>query len=161
MTQARFPADDATQLNHNLSTKRKKEISKENDVSVATRVYLLDESKKILTASPKNLIFGTGYGTKIGNRLTGIEMSFLDIWVEQGIIGVILWISVCMLIFLNFNKAYKINLYIDNDNIGIMACAIALLLLTNINPFINNPIGIGFVLFALVVSRNELNLVKK
>lgn len=161
MTQARFPADDATQLNHNLSTKRKKEISKENDVSVATRVYLLDESKKILTASPKNLIFGTGYGTKIGNRLTGIEMSFLDIWVEQGIIGVILWISVCMLIFLNFNKAYKINLFIDNDNIGIMACAIALLLLTNINPFINNPIGIGFVLFALVVSRNELNLVKK
>ena len=158
MTQARFPTEQQTS-SHKV-TNNKKPAKPDADESVATRVYLLNESKKILTSSPKAMVVGSGYGTQIGNRLTGIEMSFLDIWVEQGIIGVILWLLISLMVFFNFNKSYQISKKIDSNDIAIMACTIALLLLTNINPFINNPIGISFLLFALVVSRNELKSVK-
>lgn len=158
MTQARFPAEQQTS-SHKV-TNNKKTAKPDADESVATRVYLLSESKKILTSSPKAMVVGSGYGTQIGNRLTGIEMSFLDIWVEQGIIGVILWLLISLMVFFNFNKSYQISKKINSNDIAIMACTIALLLLTNINPFINNPIGISFLLFALVVSRNELKSVE-
>lgn len=160
MTQARFP-DEQVSKTKTSHTIRKTKPKKEADVSVATRVVLFTESKKIILSSPQAFLFGTGYGTQIGDRLTGIEMSFLDIWVEQGLLGVFLWLALPLATFTNFYRYYRLKGNISYDNIALMACLVALLLLTNINPFINNPIGIGFLVFVVAVSRNEWRSVSK
>lgn len=125
-----------------------------NDTSVNSRLEFMVDSKRILLESPINFIFGTGYGTEIAERLDGIEMSFLDILVEQGLIGLAIWLYLCLLVFYNYYKGYKKGRKPGTLEISLMAAFIGLILVTNINPFINNPIGISFFLVILILSQN-------
>ena len=108
-----------------------------------------------LLSDPVYLILGTGYGTEIGGRVTGIEMSMLDILIEQGIVGLAIWLSLCLLVFYNYHIVYKKRRKISTVEVSLLAAFMGMLLLTNINPFINNPLGIGFFLFILIVSQNQ------
>jgi len=128
-----------------------------NDVSVNARMEFIIASKEIL-AHPTNLIIGTGYGTEIAGRITGIEMSFLDILLEQGLIGFATWGFLFFKVYYNYYTAYKKGQKLTSLDISLMAAFMGILLLTNINPFINNPIGISFFLVVLVVSQNKKDL---
>lgn len=133
-----------------------KEVKKEvNDISVNARLSFILDSKDILFSNPTNLIIGSGYGTEIDDRLYGIEMSFLDILVEQGLIGLFLWFYLFALIYWNYYSVYKREHTLKTIDISLMAAFMGLLLLTNINPFINNPIGITFFLIVLIISQNR------
>nr|WP_263324824.1 O-antigen ligase family protein [Neobacillus sp. Marseille-Q6967] len=125
-----------------------------NDTSVNSRLEFMVDSKRILMESPVHFIFGTGYGTEIADRLDGIEMSFLDILVEQGFIGLAIWLYLCLLVFYNYYKGYKKGRKPGTLEISLMAAFIGLILVTNINPFINNPIGISIFLVILIFSQN-------
>ena len=96
----------------------------------------------------------------IAGRVTGIEMSMLDILVEQGIIGLSIWLFLCLVVIYNFYIAFKNGNKLENHEVSMLAAFIGLLLLTNINPFINNPIGITFFLIMLVFSENKKRLIK-
>ncbi|SDM70155.1 hypothetical protein [Bacillus sp. OK048] len=128
-----------------------------NDVSVNARMEFITASKEILL-NPANLILGTGYGTEIAGRITGIEMSFLDILLEQGLIGLAIWGYLFLIIYYNYYVAYKKGQHITTMDISLMAAFMGVLLLTNINPFINNPIGISFFLLVLIVSQKKKDL---
>ncbi len=125
-----------------------------NDISVNARMKFILASKDILV-KPVNLIFGTGYGTEIAGRVDGIEMSFLDILVEQGLIGLALWGYLFLMIYYNYFVSHKRGKKFTSLDISLMASFMGVLLLTNINPFINNPIGICFFLVLLVVSQQR------
>ena len=131
--------------------KQKPEV---NDVSVNARMEFIIASKDILV-QPVNLIFGTGYGSDVAGRTDGLEMSFLDILVEQGLIGLGLWFFLFLIIYLNYYFAYKKGQKLTTLEISLLAAFMGILLLTNINPFINNPIGISFFLIMLVVSQTK------
>lgn len=154
MTLERF--ENAAEDSGEKATKHKDKKKKEevNDVSVNSRVDDIYASKDILS-DPVYLILGAGYGQEIGERVTGIEMSFLDILVEQGLIGLAVWLSLCLLPFYNYHVVYKLKRKISTLEISLLAAFMGMLLLTNINPFINNPIGIVFFLFILVVAQNR------
>jgi hypothetical protein len=126
-----------------------------NDISVGARMSFILASKDILLESPQNMIFGTGYGTKIDGRENGIEMSFLDILVEQGIIGLFIWGFLFLQVFYNYYYVYRHTKKINTIEISLLSSFVGVLLLTNINPFINNPIGILFFLIVLVSSQNR------
>ncbi|MFC4323384.1 O-antigen ligase family protein [Litchfieldia salsa] len=126
-----------------------------NDISVNARIDFIIASKDILLSSPAVFVFGTGYGMEIDGRLNGIEMSFLDILVEQGLIGLFIWFYLFFLVFYNYYYIYKRGEKLNTLDISIMSAFMGLLLLTNINPFINNPIGISFFLIALIISQNR------
>ncbi|PLR83140.1 hypothetical protein CVD25_16585 [Bacillus canaveralius] len=132
-----------------------------NDVSVNTRMEFIIDSKKILFDNPANIIFGTGYGKEIAGREHGIEMSMLDILVEQGLIGLGIWVLLCLLVFFNYYRAYKSGKKLSTVDISLIAAFMGMLLLTNINPFINNPIGISFFLIMLIISQNKKENVLK
>lgn len=135
-----------------------KEAEKEtviNDVSVGNRMEYIMDSKDILFSDPIHFIFGTGYGGEIAGRLGGIETSMLDIWVEQGIIGLAIWLILCFLVFYNYYIAYKKGASLETSEIALMAGFTGMILLTNINPFINNPIGISFFVIILILSQNK------
>jgi hypothetical protein len=140
--------------NKNKNTSQKPEV---NDVSVNARMEFITASKEILL-TPANLIFGTGYGAEIAGRITGIEMSFLDILLEQGLIGFAIWGYLFLVIYYNYYVAYKKGQSLTTVDISLMSAFMGVLLLTNINPFINNPIGISFFLILLIVSQRKKEL---
>jgi O-antigen ligase len=129
-----------------------------NDTSVGARLAFLSSSKEILLSNPLHLIFGEGYGTSIAGRVTGIEMSFLEILIEQGVIGLAMWLFLCLLVFYNYYQAYKKGTKINTHDISLLGAFVGILLLTNINPFINNPIGIIFFLMMLIFSQNKRDI---
>jgi len=124
-----------------------------NDTSVGARIDFLKDSKNILLENPVHFIFGKGYGTSIAGRVEGIEMSFLDIWVEQGAIGLAIWLFLCILVVFNYYRAYKQGKNISTIDRSLIGVFVGVVLLTNINPFLNNPIGITFFLLMLIFSR--------
>jgi hypothetical protein len=128
-----------------------------NDVSVNARMEFIVASKDILVV-PKYLIFGIGYGSEVAGRTDGLEMSFLDILLEQGLIGLAIWGYLFLIVFINYYLAYKQGQRLTTLDISLMAACMGILLLTNINPFINNPIGISFFLVMLIVSQRKKEL---
>ncbi len=122
------------------------------DVSMNVRLVLFQDSIRIIKASKVGAIVGNGYGTKIGDRITGIEMSFVDIYVEQGLIGTLIWLLYALLPLYYFFRSFMIRKKLDNINIGLLGCTLAMILVTNINPFLNGPIGLGFLLPVIVLS---------
>ncbi|MEH7115674.1 O-antigen ligase family protein [Neobacillus niacini] len=157
MTLERFEVvtiEEVPNNNKKTTNTQKKEV---DDVSVNARMEFIAASKEILL-QPANLIIGTGYGTEIAGRITGIEMSFLDILLEQGLIGLAIWGYLFLIIYYNYYVAYKRGQQITTVDISLMAAFMGVLLLTNINPFINNPIGISFFLVLLIVSQKKKDL---
>jgi hypothetical protein len=156
MTLGRFEMATDTQIKKSAdhAKKNKAEKVEVNDESVNARMEFITASKDILI-HPANLIVGTGYGMEIAGRITGIEMSFLDILVEQGVIGLAIWGFLFLIVYYNYYSAYKRGLKVTSLDVSLMAAFMGILLLTNINPFINNPIGISFFLILLVVSQNK------
>jgi hypothetical protein len=128
-----------------------------NDVSVNARLEFIMDSKDILLGNTTYLIVGTGYGMEIAGRVNGIEMTFLDVLVEQGMIGLGIWIYLSLIVFFNYYVAYRKGYKLSSTDISLMAAFMGVLMLTNINPFLNNPIGIAFFLIMLVVSNNIKN----
>jgi len=166
MTLERFEVavvDEVPTNEHNQSgtksyNKKRGQVKTEvNDVSVNARMEFITASKELLV-HPTNLIIGTGYGTEIAGTITGIEMSFLDILLEQGLIGFTTWGFLFFIIYYNYYASYKKGQKLTSLDISLMAAFMGILLLTNINPFINNPIGISFFLILLVVSQNKKDL---
>lgn len=88
---------------------------------------------------------GFGHGVKI--RPVHMEMSYLEIFHKQGVIGIIFWGTVLLLI-LSYNKK------VPKGNKGIsdfyMISSIMIFIQSFFNPYINNPIGMGMVLVSLV-----------
>ncbi len=123
-----------------------------NDTSASVRVDYLLYSKDLLLDNPQYLVWGKGYGTEIAGRVTGIETSFLDILVEQGGIGLALWLFLCLLVYSNYYFSFRRGGSLPTSDISLLGIFMGVLLLTNINPFINNPIGIIFFLIVLVLS---------
>lgn len=154
MTLERFGNTTIDQTSTTNVKGHKNQETQVNDVSVNARMKFIVASKDILK-HPTNLVFGTGYGTTIAGRITGIEMSFLQILVEQGIIGFATWLFLFFIFYYNYYVAYKKGYKLTTLDISLMATFMGILLLTNINPFINNPIGIGFFLILLVISQNK------
>jgi hypothetical protein len=149
MTLERFETTPNVAKNHNIE-----KPAEVDDVSINARMEFIVASKDILVV-PKYLIFGMGYGSEVAGRADGLEMSFLDILLEQGLIGLAIWVYLFLIVFINYYRAYKQGQQLTTLDISLMAAFMGILLLTNINPFINNPIGISFFLVMLIVSHSK------
>ena len=66
-----------------------------------------------------------------------------------------IWCFLFLMVYLNYYTAYKKGHKLSTLEISLMSAFMGVLLLTNINPFINNPIGICFLLILLVASQNR------
>jgi hypothetical protein len=161
MTIERFGQDVAAPTEEGTESSKGDKAEQEiNDVSVNARLDFILASKDLVFKSVPAFVVGSGYGTEIAGRDTGIEMSFLDILVEQGIIGLALWLYVCFILYYNYHMYYVKKGVPDTNDVSLLACIAALGLLTNINPFINNPLGIGFLLIVLVLSKRKAESIK-
>ena len=132
----------------NKDTSGTADSSEGQDVSASYRdkmnVYLSEYIRK----SP---LIGNGLGTVISELKQTIsrnENMYLDIWLEMGVIGLVLYLSIFISIFKNWIDIRKKNIS-DPDIIyldALVATLAGVMITTAINPFLNNPIGITFLL---------------
>ena len=118
------------------------------DVSAVYRskmnIYLVEYIRK----SP---IIGNGLGTVIAElkqQTSRNENMYFDIWLEMGIIGLGLYLSIMILVFKNWINARKKNIT-DPDLIyldALVAGLAGIMVTTAINPYLNNPMGITYLL---------------
>lgn len=95
-----------------------------------------------------SLIFGNGFGALISDSRLNIENSFLWIWWKSGLAGLLLWFSPLILCYLAFKR---IPVSSVNFSLGCAYfCAVVLIYIQSAtNPYLNNPIGLSFVLISI------------
>ncbi|MCT7635633.1 hypothetical protein N5U36_09220 [Aliarcobacter butzleri] len=129
----------------------------ERDVSDSIRILQIKEVFDAITFS--SFFIGHGYGIGVPIRPNGMEITFLEIFHKQGILGLFLWIGFF------FYLIYK---YLNIKNLAYKKIFKPFLISTFFiyfqsltNPYLNNPIGMSMVLLAFSVLLVILNIEKK
>lgn len=152
-TVARFSKPTPTDIRQEDQLKKKDHGVDGDDISLNSRFVLLSSAMNIIKSeSPVGVAVGNGYGTTIGDTKIGIEMSFVDILVEQGAIGLTLWLLFALLPLYYFFRFFLIKRQLADIYIGLLGSSMSMILVTNINPFLNSPIGLGFLLPVVVIA---------
>lgn len=129
--------------------------------AVTSRWNLLTPMMESIYRSP---ILGSGFGTSItyisddprlrAEDATGtyttyrFEWGYHDIWLKMGLFGLIAW--VCIFISFAIAACYTIKTHGHAWLIsGLFAGVIALFIIHIFSPFLNHPIGIGYLLYIL------------
>ncbi|MDM1063532.1 hypothetical protein HXZ62_13320 [Empedobacter falsenii] len=96
-----------------------------------------------------SFLFGHGFGHGVESRPIHMEISFLEIFHKQGIIGISFWLY---LLYLNFKYYFKIKSKNYKRLVLPFLLSVCFTYLQSLtNPFINNPIGISIIMLSTVV----------
>jgi hypothetical protein len=97
-------------------------------------------------ATPSTLLVGEGFGSFINNRL-GIENTFLFVLWKLGVLGLLFWLLPLFLCAYYYSKIlHRRSNPVAN---AYLFGTILVYVQTTANPFLNNPIGLSFVMLAL------------
>jgi len=123
---------------------------------VSSNIRLDDLSFMLENASASTLLIGEGFGSYVNGRLN-IENSFLWIWWKLGVVGLAFWLFPLVMAYIYYRRIA------ENDVNYHLGCAffysnLLVYIQTASNPFLNNPIGLSFVLIALFSLRTLANL---
>lgn len=94
-----------------------------------------------------SIFIGHGLGIGVPTRLEHMEMTYLEVFHKQGIIGLSFFV---VILFLNFYFYSKITTH-RNIALAFLLAVCFVYLQSFTNPFVNNPIGISIVALSLVV----------
>lgn len=99
-----------------------------------------------------NFLVGKGFGIGVPIRPVHMELTYLEIFYKQGLIGILFW----LLILIYCIKKFKID--IEDINLFYLkipwiAGVLVIYLQSLTNPLLINSIGIGFILLAIFVLR--------
>jgi hypothetical protein len=118
----------------------------------AIRIMAISEVLEQVT--PFSFIFGHGFGIGIPIRPVHMEMSFLEIFHKQGLLGILFWI------FLLYRIIFYYKASIKKDKIILRPFLIGTILIyiqSFFNPYLNNSIGMSFVLLSYISSQYMYN----
>ena len=108
-----------------------------------------------------SLFIGHGFGIGVPIRPDHMEISYLEIFHKQGLIGLFFWISILFFITMKYIKIEQKTPYVISFFVG----AIFVFMQSLTNPFINNPIGISMILISLIslnyIEKNQYSMVIK
>jgi hypothetical protein len=98
-----------------------------------------DTLKESIEKISESALLGNGFGTELPSKRFHQENSFMDILVEQGIIGISFYVVL-------FVMVYRLR----NRNFGLAVVFFMTYILSLTNPYINNPIGIGMMIIVMI-----------
>lgn len=121
------------------------------DLSVSDRVRILTLNQIEERQSIPRAIFGHGLGVGVPERPHGMEISYLQIYHQQGFVG----LSFGLLLFLAITlETVAIRRRGPApDAVALYVAVIAVVVESSTNPTINNPIGMSVLMIALVSLR--------
>ena len=101
-----------------------------------------------------NIVVGKGLGIGVPIRPVHMELTYLEIFFKQGLLGLSFWIFILFYCIYKFKLASKNN--IDLQNIIPWLTGVFIVYLQSItNPLLVNSIGMSFVIIATIILRNE------
>jgi hypothetical protein len=114
----------------------------DKDESDQTRIEQIKEVKERIT--PLSAIIGHGYGIGVPIRPIHMEISYLEVFHKQGIVGLLYYLTILLVSYLSFK-----NCTFENG-IGFYLSIIFVFFISGTNPYINHPLGITIISFAIV-----------
>lgn len=111
----------------------------------AIRVHTLNEVLERVSLG--SLLVGHGLGIGVPTRMVHMEMSFLEIFHKQGLLGLLFWaylIIKAFLYFINTSKSHK------HNALPFLVALSMIYVQSLFNPYLNNPIGMSFVIISYV-----------
>lgn len=164
----KFPwPDPMANFDLNLISERAK-ILKSDEAAVSSRWALLEVMKDDLSA---NFLLGRGFGARLEyqssdprvleNSADGVystyafEWGWFDIWLKLGLLGVLSYI----LLLYFFLKEAGLNFFKNNDYwyLGLGLGIISLMAVNFFTPYLNHPLGIGFIVFIFLLFGSKSN----
>jgi hypothetical protein len=94
-----------------------------------------------------SVFWGHGFGSGVKSRPVHMEISYLEIFHKQGLIGIGVWIFLFLSLVKSFARALSVKPQLAY---AYFLSALFIFLQSLTNQYINNPIGLGMVLLALV-----------
>lgn len=95
-----------------------------------------------------SLLIGHGFGQGVPERAAHMEISYLDIFHHQGLLGLAFWIALLIAILKYGNSVVE---KYREEAAFFMTAAMMIYLQSCFNPYINNSIGMSIVLLAFVI----------
>jgi hypothetical protein len=129
------------------------------DKSDSDGMRFIQISEVIDDISPFSMIFGHGFGVGTESRPVHMELSFLEIFHKQGLIGLTSWVGIYLFIFWQYSRI-KIDYY-KYLALPFLLSVIFIVLQSFTNPFMNNPIGLSMILITIVVYSKLIDLQNK
>ena len=106
--------------------------------------------------SPISFFIGHGFGNGVPDRPIHMENSFLEIFHKQGLIGILFWIGLLFYVYVLFinikNKEFK------KLALPFILSVFFVYFQSLTNPYINNPMGLSFLLITIVVFSKFIEL---
>lgn len=120
--------------------------------SIIDRIIQVGEVEDHLTW--QSLVIGNGLGNGIPSRQIHMEISYLEIFHKQGLIGLLLWFWLLWSLIKNFkqiigHRIREITLFHEDAFVFLMA-SVFMFGISLLNPFINSPMGLGMLALSLV-----------
>ena len=118
-----------------------------------TNISKIIENEEVVKTPKKfNFILGKGFGIGVPIRPVHMELTYLEIFFKQGILGLSFWIFIFCYCIYNFKKAWKN--HVDLNTILPWITGVLVIYLQSItNPLLVNSIGMSFILLALLALR--------
>jgi hypothetical protein len=98
-----------------------------------------------------SFLWGHGFGIGVPIRPIHMEISYLEIFHKQGLIGLLFWLGLFFLILYYYFKIKRF--YYDYIINSFLLGTLFVYIQTFTNPFLNNPIGMTFIILTLLVFR--------
>jgi len=114
--------------------------------------------REVLTHANWSSVFvGHGLGQGTPSRPIHMEISYLEIFQKQGLFGLFLWFFPFTIIAFRFKKLLTYNSYINSTALPWFASVLFFYGISFFNPYLNTPMGIGFIAVTMIVFRHLMN----
>lgn len=105
----------------------------------------IQQAQEVLAqVTPLSFFVGHGFGNGVASRPVHMEVSYLEIFHKQGVLGLALWAYLFYLLFNRYRNSSR-----DEYAKAFFFSACFLFFQSITNQFINNPIGLSFALLSL------------
>jgi len=128
------------------------------DRELSDNVRKLQIRQVAMATTVSSFVWGHGFGNGIDIRPVHMEISYLEIFHKQGMIGIACW----SVIFFSLIVSYKSLLPNSNFGDAFLLAALFIFFQSLTNQYVNNPIGLGMILLSQVsldVLSKEINKV--
>ena len=139
-----------------------------NKEDKSTSIKLV-QGEALLSASSKHILFGNGLGKVVDvnagethRQSTRFEIMWLELLMNNGLFGLIAYAALIVFILkmLVVNISLK-DIEVTNVSVSIAIGLIMMVLVNFSNPFLNNPIGIGYLILCASVANVMNKEIKK
>ncbi len=127
----------------------------------STKIPKINKNQEVVNTTKKfNFILGKGFGIGVPIRPVHMELTYLEIFFKQGILGLSFWFFIFFYCIYNFKRAWYN--HVDLNTILPWITGVLVIYFQSItNPLLVNSIGMSFVILAMLFLRDQTKITQK